>query len=87
MRAEIYVERDSQKGIIIGKGGGALKKLGTDARKDLETFFQKKVFLETHVKVADNWRKQQNKLRQFGYLDNSPMHQLAIGNEHWRIEN
>ena len=69
MRAEIFVERDSQKGIIIGKQGSALKKLGTDARKDLETFFQKKVFLETHVKVADNWRKQQNKLRQFGYTE------------------
>jgi GTP-binding protein Era len=68
MRAEIYVERDSQKGIIIGKAGSALKKLGTDSRKDLESFFKKKVFLETHVKVADNWRKQQNKLRQFGYL-------------------
>jgi GTPase len=69
MRAEIFVERDSQKGIIIGKAGSALKKLGTDARRDLETFFQKKVFLETHVKVADNWRKQQNKLRQFGYTE------------------
>jgi GTPase len=69
MRAEIFVERDSQKGIIIGKQGSALKKLGTDARKDLESFFQKKVFLETHVKVADNWRKQQNKLRQFGYTE------------------
>lgn len=69
MRAEIFVERDSQKGIIIGKQGSALKKLGTDARKDLETFFQKKIFLETHVKVADNWRKQQNKLRQFGYTE------------------
>ncbi len=69
IRAEIYVERDSQKGIIIGKAGSALKKLGTDARKDLEAFFQKKVFLETHVKVADNWRKQQNKLKQFGYFE------------------
>jgi GTP-binding protein Era len=69
MRAEIFVERDSQKGIIIGKQGSALKKLGTDARKDLEAFFQKKIFLETHVKVADNWRKQQNKLRQFGYTE------------------
>lgn len=68
LRAEIYVERDSQKGIIIGKAGSALKKLGMDARKDLEAFFKKKIFLETHVKVADNWRKQQNKLRQFGYL-------------------
>jgi GTP-binding protein Era len=70
IRAEIFVERDSQKGIIIGKAGSALKKLGTDARKDLEAFFQKKIFLETHVKVADNWRKQQNKLRQFGYTNN-----------------
>jgi GTPase len=69
IRAEIFVERDSQKGIIIGKGGSALKKLGTDARKDLESFFQKKIFLETHVKVADDWRKQQNKLKQFGYLE------------------
>lgn len=69
MRAEIFVERDSQKGIIIGKAGSALKKLGTDSRKDLEVFFQKKIFLETHVKVADNWRKQQNKLRQFGYTE------------------
>ncbi len=69
IRAEIYVERDSQKGIIIGKAGSALKKLGTDARKDLEAFFQKKIFLETHVKVADNWRKQQNKLKQFGYFE------------------
>jgi GTPase len=69
IRAEIFVERDSQKGIIIGKGGSALKKLGTDARKDLESFFQKKIFLETHVKVADDWRKQQNKLKHFGYLE------------------
>ena len=69
MRAEIFVERDSQKGIIIGKQGSALKKLGTDARKDLESFFRKKIFLETHVKVAGDWRKQQKKLRQFGYLN------------------
>lgn len=69
MRAEIYVERDSQKGIIIGKGGSMLKKLGTEARQDMESFFQKKVFLETRVKVADNWRKQKDKLRRFGYLD------------------
>jgi GTP-binding protein Era len=46
-----------------------LKKVGMDARKDLELFFNKQVFLETHVKVADNWRKQKNKLRQFGYLE------------------
>ena len=69
IRAEIYVERNSQKGIIIGKAGSMLKKVGVDARIDLEQFFNKKVFLETHVKVADNWRKQKNKLRQFGYLE------------------
>lgn len=67
--ADIYVERDSQKGILIGKGGSSLKKVGTEARKDMEAFFGKKVFLETHVRVADNWRKQKNKLRQFGYLE------------------
>jgi GTPase len=67
IRATIYVERDSQKGILIGKGGSSLKKVGTDARKTLEEFFGKKVFLEMHVKVADNWRKQKLKLRQFGY--------------------
>jgi GTP-binding protein Era len=69
IRATIYVERDSQKGIIIGKAGSSLKKVGTAARKDMELFFQKKIFLETHVKVADNWRKEKAKLRQFGYLE------------------
>lgn len=69
IRAEIYVERDSQKGILIGKAGSALKKLGMDARVDMEAFFHKKVFLETHVKVASDWRKQQNKLKHFGYLE------------------
>jgi GTP-binding protein Era len=67
--AVIYVERDSQKGILIGKAGSSLKKVGTDARKDMEKFFGKKVFLETHVKVADNWRKEKLKLRHFGYLE------------------
>lgn len=67
--AQIFVERDSQKGIIIGKAGSSLKKVGTEARKDMEAFFQKKIFLETHVKVADNWRKERSKLRQFGYLE------------------
>jgi GTP-binding protein Era len=67
--AMIYVERDSQKGIVIGKAGSSLKKVGTDARKDMEKFFNKKVFLETRVKVAENWRKQKNRLRQFGYLE------------------
>lgn len=67
--AEIYVERDSQKGILIGKGGSSLKKVGMEARKDMEAFFGKKIFLETHVKVADNWRKEKHRLRQFGYLE------------------
>ncbi|HEY9008182.1 GTPase Era [Ohtaekwangia sp.] len=67
--AVIYVERDSQKGILIGKGGSSLKKVGMDARKDMEAFFGKKIFLETHVKVADNWRKEKLKLRHFGYLE------------------
>jgi GTP-binding protein Era len=69
LRAEIYVERNSQKGILIGKGGSMLKKVGIDARKDMEAFFAKKIFLETHVKVADNWRKQKFKLKQFGYIE------------------
>ena len=67
MRAEIYVERKSQKGIIIGKAGVALKKVGTEARLDMEKFFQKKVFLETFVKVEEDWRKKSAKLRGFGY--------------------
>ncbi len=67
--AEIYVERPSQKGILIGKNGSMLKKLGTEARKDLEAFFGKKVFLETHVKVAENWRREKARLKQFGYLE------------------
>ena len=67
--ATIYVERDSQKGIIIGKGASSIKKVGVEARKDMEVFFGKKIFLETHVKVADNWRKQTFKLKQFGYLE------------------
>lgn len=69
MSAVIYVERDSQKGIVIGKGGSSLKKVGTEARKAMEAFFGKKIFLETHVKVAGNWRKEKNRLRQFGYLE------------------
>jgi GTP-binding protein Era len=54
---------------MIGKGGSSLKKVGTQARESMEAFFGKKVFLETHVKVADNWRKQKLKLKHFGYLD------------------
>jgi GTPase len=67
--AVIYVERDSQKGILVGKAGSAIKKMGTEARKDMEVFFGKKIFLETHVKVAANWRKEKHRLRQFGYLE------------------
>lgn len=69
IRAEILVERKSQKGIIIGEKGEMLKKVGTQARHDLEEFFGKKVFLEQHVKVEPDWRSKENKLRQFGYED------------------
>ncbi len=65
--AVIYVMRDSQKGIIIGKGGAALKKVGTQARIDMEDFFQKKVFLSTFVKVDPDWRENRKELRRFGY--------------------
>jgi GTP-binding protein Era len=67
--AVIYVERDSQKGILIGKGGASLKRVGIDARKDIETFFAKRVFLELFVKVEPNWRNRENKLRAFGYIE------------------
>ena len=63
----IYVARESQKGIIIGHQGSALKKTGTMARKDLEDFFGKKVFLEMRVKVQKDWRNDNRSLRQFGY--------------------
>ena len=65
--AVIYVMRDSQKGIIIGKGGRALKKTGTQARVEMEDFFQKKVFLSLFVKVDENWRESKRELRKFGY--------------------
>jgi GTP-binding protein Era len=67
IRAEIYVERKSQKGILIGKQGSMLKKVGTEARKDMEQFFQKKVYLEQFVKVEADWRKKSTKLKRFGY--------------------
>lgn len=67
--AVVYVERDSQKGILIGRGGAMLKKVGTEARKDIATFFDKNVFLELFVKVEPNWRNRDNKLRQFGYIE------------------
>lgn len=67
IRATIYVERNSQKGILIGQKGSALKKVGTEAREELEKFFAKKVFLETFVKVEPDWRKNKSKLKKFGY--------------------
>lgn len=67
--AVVYVERDSQKGILIGKGGSMLKKVGTEARKDIEKFFDKRVYLELFVKVEDNWRNRENKLKAFGYIE------------------
>lgn len=67
INAVIYAERDSQKGIIIGHGGKSLKKVGSEARKDLEAFFEKKVFLEIFVKVEKDWRNKETKLRGFGY--------------------
>jgi GTP-binding protein Era len=65
--AEIIVERDSQKNIIIGKNGEMLKIVGTYARRSMEEFFQKKIFLETFVKVIPDWRTKKNYLKQFGY--------------------
>ncbi|MBI9059071.1 MAG: GTPase Era [Labilibaculum sp.] len=65
--AVINVERTSQKGIIIGHQGKALKKVGTEARKDMEAFFGKKVFLKLYVKVAKDWRNKDSKLKGFGY--------------------
>lgn len=67
--AVVYVERDSQKGIIIGKGGAKLKRVGIAARRDIETFFGKRVFLEIFVKVEKDWRNRENKLRSFGYIE------------------
>lgn len=67
MQADILVERDSQKGIIIGNKGAALKKVGMQARKDLEEFFQKQVYIELFVKVDKDWRNSDNRLKNFGY--------------------
>ncbi len=67
INAVIYVERDSQKGIIIGHQGVALKKVNTESRKALEKFFGKKIFLETFVKVDKDWRSSQRELDAFGY--------------------
>ena len=67
IRSQILVERESQKGIIIGHKGIALKKIGTKARLDLEKFFDKKVFIDLHVKVSKNWRSNTKLLKKFGY--------------------
>lgn len=67
--AVIYVERESQKGILIGHGGSKLKKVGIEARKEIETFFGKKVDLRTFVKVEANWRNRESKLKAFGYIE------------------
>lgn len=67
--AVIYVERDSQKGIIIGHQGKKIKRVGIEARKDIEKFFEKRVFLEMFVKVEHDWRNREKQLRQFGYIE------------------
>lgn len=67
--AVIYVERDSQKGILIGHGGQRLKRVGIEARKDIEKFFDKSVYLDLFVKIEPNWRNRENKLKQFGYIE------------------
>ena len=67
IRSVIMVERNSQKGIIIGHKGSALKKVGIESRKDLETFFGKQIYIELFVKVNKNWRSNQNQLKRFGY--------------------
>ncbi|HAW19669.1 MAG TPA: GTPase Era [Flavobacteriales bacterium] len=67
IRAVIIVVRDSQKNIIIGRGGSMIKRVGADARKDMERFFDKKVFLETFVKVDKDWRNDDRKLKKYGY--------------------
>ncbi|MCU0429089.1 MAG: GTPase Era [Cytophagaceae bacterium] len=65
--ADIYVEKNSQKGILIGHKGEALKKVGTEARLDMEKFFGKKVFLETYVRIEEDWRNKERGLNKFGY--------------------
>lgn len=67
IQAQIFVARQSQKMIILGKRGAAIKRLGTEARKSLETWLESKVFLELHVKVRDNWRNDERQLKRFGY--------------------
>ena len=68
MRSVIMVERETQKGILIGHKGSALKRVGVESRKDLEQFFGKQVHLELYVKVNKNWRSNDSELRKFGYI-------------------
>jgi len=68
IRAAICVERDSQKGIVVGKGGAMIKDVGSEAREKLEEFLQEKVFLSLDVRVEKNWRKDEKKLKAYGYL-------------------
>lgn len=65
--ADIIVQRESQKGILLGQGGKMIKQLGTDARKDIEQFLDRKVFLELFVKVRPKWRDNELMLREYGY--------------------
>jgi GTP-binding protein Era len=67
VRCVIYVSRESQKGIIIGHQGSMIKRVGTEARKDAEEFFSKKIFMELFVKVAKDWREKDKQLKSFGY--------------------
>jgi GTP-binding protein Era len=71
IRATIFVERESQKGIVIGRAGSLLKRIGTEARRDLEAFFGIKVFLGLTVQVRRQWRKDDRALREFGFLRTS----------------
>lgn len=69
IEATIHVARDSQKAILIGAGGSMIKRIATDARKDLETFLQEKVFLDLRIKVDKDWRDDERKLKQYGYFN------------------
>jgi GTP-binding protein Era len=68
IKASICVERDSQKGIVVGKGGSKIKEVGVEARKQLEDFLQSSVHLDLNVRVDKNWRRDEKKLKEFGYL-------------------
>ena len=65
--ATIFVERESQKGMVIGKGGSLLKQVGSEARREMEAFFERKIYLELHVKVKKDWRDDEDTLRHIGF--------------------